>query len=108
GGPGREGFSLQVAAEALATSTRTLQRRCEARAWQAAALVLSGSPCRARAISAAWQWPRRRRYRRRGRLRGRSNATHSLARTLGTRRTRTSRQPALTLAANYLAFVQLA
>ena len=26
----KEGFSLQVAAEALATSTRTLQRRCEA------------------------------------------------------------------------------
>ena len=87
----KEGFSLQVAAEALATSTRTPATPVRSRAWQVAALVLSGSPCRARAISAAWQWPRRRRYRQRGRLRGRSNATHSLARTLGTRRTRASR-----------------
>jgi hypothetical protein len=63
---------------------------------QISAVLFSGPSRRARAVSAPWQRPRRRRDRRRGRLCRRSDLANAAARTPGAGRARASRQFAVT------------
>ena len=84
------GFSLDEAADALATSKRTLARRIQDTLGKTPALLLPGPARRARRASAPDHRPQHRAHRRDGRLRRRRHAAHAAAATARTRRARTA------------------